>query len=55
MIVGEVDFFVLEAEMLSRFCKPPTEESDNTWQHPRTYRATYFGSDFNYATQLDFR
>ena len=51
VIVGEVDFFVLKAEHLKSFCKAPTEESDNTWQHAKSYKAQFFGSDFNYATE----
>lgn len=51
VVVGEVDFFILDAEQLSTKCKAPTEESDNKYQHPQNYTATFFGTDFNYATQ----
>ena len=57
MIVGEVDFFVLETEQIAQKCREAqgSSSSDVTWQHARTYSATYFGSDFNYATSREFR
>ena len=55
MVVGEVDFFVLSVDQIEAKCKPPREETDGTWVHASAYNATFFGSDFNYATQQEFR
>lgn len=55
VIVGEVDFFVLDSAQISARIKKPSEASDDCWIHPRSYNANYFGSDFHYATQQDFR
>lgn len=50
-MVGEVDFFILDAEQLTAKCKASTDESDNTtYKHAQNYTATFFGTDFNYAT-----
>ena len=55
VIVGEVDFFVLHAEELSMTCQKVESSSEEgtqvEWQHASVYKAEYFGSDFNYATQ----
>lgn len=50
VIVGEVDFFVLDHEHITSQCTGPTDETDGAWKHPPIYTATFFGSDFNYAT-----
>ena len=55
VIVGEVDFFVLDVDQLTAKCKNQDDGSDNTWQHSTNYEATFFGSDFNYSHQQEFR
>lgn len=55
VIVGEVDFFVLDAAEITAKIQKPSEASDNCWLHPRSYSASFFGSDFHYATQQEFR